>query len=50
LGAVVETHDPDGLEVEFVEASGHTRALLTLKLNDVRKVRPHEMVAVRPER
>ena len=26
LGAVVETYGADGLEVEFVQASGHTKA------------------------
>jgi hypothetical protein len=30
LGAVVEVYEPDGLEVEFVTASGRTAALLTL--------------------
>ena len=31
LGAVVEVYEPDGLEVEFVTASGKTQALVTLK-------------------
>jgi len=35
-GAVVEIYPPDGLEVEFVTASGRTKALLTLKTSDVR--------------
>ena len=30
LGAVVEVYEPDGLEVEFVTASGRSAALLTL--------------------
>ena len=30
LGAVVEVYAPDGLEVEFVTASGKTQALVTL--------------------
>lgn len=38
LGAFVEVYPPDGLEVEFVKASGHTQALLTLKMSDVRAV------------
>ena len=38
LGAVVEVYEPDGLEVEFVAASGRTTALLTLKTSDVRHV------------
>ena len=35
LGAVVETYEPDGREVEFVTASGRTGALVTLKVGDV---------------
>ena len=31
LGAVVEMYEPDGLEVEFVTASGRTVAVLTLR-------------------
>lgn len=38
LGAVVETYDPDGIEVEFVTASGRTQALVTLKIGDVRAI------------
>ena len=30
LGAVVQVYEPDGLEVEFVTASGKTQALVTL--------------------
>ena len=48
LGAVVETYEPDGLEVEFVTASGKTGALLTLHLSDVRRVADNDIVAVRP--
>jgi hypothetical protein len=47
LGAVVEVYEPDGLEVEFVTASGKTQALLTLKINDVRAVQENDLVAVR---
>jgi len=36
MGVVVEIYPPDGLEVEFVNASGRTKALLTLKSSDVR--------------
>jgi hypothetical protein len=36
LGAVVDVHAPDGLDVEFVADSGRTRALLTLRVSDVR--------------
>jgi hypothetical protein len=38
LGAVVQTYEPDGLEVEFVTASGQTQAVVTLRLTDVRAV------------
>jgi Domain of unknown function (DUF4926) len=47
LGAVVEVYEPDGLEVEFVTASGKTQALLTLNVNDVRPVQENDLVAVR---
>lgn len=47
LGAVVAVYEPDGLEVEFVMASGRTGALLTLKVNDVRTVADSDLVAVR---
>jgi hypothetical protein len=47
LGAVVEVYEPDGLEVEFVTASGKTQALLTLNINDVRPVRESDLVTVR---
>ena len=47
LGAVVETCKPDGLEVEFVAALGKTQAVVTLKLEDVRKIEPGDMIAVR---
>lgn len=47
LGAVVEVYEPDGLEVEFVTASGKTQALITLNVNDVRPVRENDLVAVR---
>jgi hypothetical protein len=48
LGAVVHVYEPDGLEVEFVSASGRTEALVTLKAGDVRAVAEGDLVAVRP--
>ena len=48
LGAVVATYEPDGLEVEFVTASGRTQALLTLRLSDVRAVMDEDLISVRP--
>ena len=50
LGAVVELYEPDGLEVEFVTASGRTEALVTLTTLDVRPVVENDLVAVRPYR
>ena len=47
LGAIVEVYEPDGLEVEFVTASGKTQALVTLNVNDVRPVQEGDLVAVR---
>lgn len=47
LGAVVEVHAPDGLEVEFVLASGRTQALVTLGQADVRAVADGDLIAVR---
>lgn len=48
LGAVVELYEPDGLEVEFVTASGRTEALVTLSALDVRSVVENDLVTVRP--
>jgi Domain of unknown function (DUF4926) len=47
LGAVVEVYEPDGLEVEFVTASGRTAALVTLNAHDVRPVTDDDLVSVR---
>jgi hypothetical protein len=47
LGSVVELYEPDGLDVEFVRASGKTQALATLHTNDVRGVRDEDLVSVR---
>ena len=44
LGAVVEAYEPDGLEVQFVSASGRTEALVTLSEDDVRSVGDHDEV------
>jgi len=47
LGAVVEVYEPDGVEVEFVRASGRTQAVVTLSTNDVRPVCDSDQIAVR---
>jgi uncharacterized protein DUF4926 len=48
LGAVVHVYAPDGLEVEFVTASGRTEALVTLEESAVRPVADTDLMAVRP--
>jgi hypothetical protein len=48
LGAVVEVYDAEGIEVEFVRASGKTQAVVTLTTDDVRPVLDDDLVAVRP--
>ena len=50
LGSVVEIYEPDGLEVEFVTASGRSAALVTLNGRDVRPVSDDDLVSVRPSR
>ena len=47
LGAVVQVYEPDGLEVEFVTASGRTQALVTLRERDVRAVGDKDFISVR---
>jgi hypothetical protein len=49
LGAVVEVYEPDGIEVEFVMVSGKTRALLTLKTDEVRSISDSDVLSVRSE-
>ncbi len=39
----------DGIEVEFVRASGQTQALVTLMTADVRSVGESDMLTVRTE-
>ena len=50
LGAVVEAYERDGLEVEFVTASGRTTALVTLRSDDVRPIADTDLVTVRTAR
>ncbi len=47
LGTIVEIYKPDGMEVEFVTASGRTIALLTVSVGDVRHVADGDLVTVR---
>ena len=48
LGAVVEVYGPDAIGVEFVAASGRTKALVTLQLKDLREAGDDDLVTVRP--
>ena len=50
LGTVVHVYEPEGLEVEFVTASGRTEALVTLDVGDVRPVVDTDLISVRPFR
>lgn len=47
IGAVVHVYSPGAIEVEFVTASGHTQALVTLALDQVRSIGPKDILAVR---
>jgi hypothetical protein len=47
LGAIVQVYEPDGLEIEFVSASGRTEALVTLHETDIRPVTDGDLIAVR---
>ena len=47
LGAVVHAYGNDGIEVEFVTASGRTQALVTLNIQDVRSVSDEDLLSVR---
>ena len=48
LVAVVEVCGPDAIGVEFVAASGRTKALVTLQLQDLREAGDDDLVTVRP--
>lgn len=47
VGAVVQVYSSDAIEVEFVTASGHTQAVVTLRVDEVRPVGPRDILAVR---
>ena len=42
---MAEVYEEDGLEVEFVTASGGTAAVLTLEARDVRPVADDDLVS-----
>lgn len=48
LGAIVDIYSPDAIEVEFITASGRTKALVTVQPDDIREVGDDDLVAVRP--
>lgn len=48
LGTAVAIYDPNGLEIEFVKASGETQAVLTLTETDVRPIKADDIISVRP--
>jgi hypothetical protein len=47
VGAVVEICSTEAVEVEFVTASGHSQALLTLTSKQIRPVGPRDILSVR---
>lgn len=46
-GTIVEVLAQDAFIVEFTEVSGDTRAILTLKATDLRKLGPGDILAAR---
>jgi hypothetical protein len=49
IGAVFHLHSPDCVEVEFVRASGHTRAVVTLSVDQLLPVGPRDDLAIERE-
>jgi hypothetical protein len=47
IGAVVQVYSPEAVEVEFVTASGHTQAVVTLRTQQVRPVGSRDLLSVR---
>ena len=47
IGTVVEVYDRSHVEVEFVEDTGYTKALLTLPTTHLRRLEPQELAAAR---
>jgi len=48
LGTIVAIYEPDGLEIEFIKASGETQAVLTLTEADLRRTKADDIISVRP--
>ena len=47
IGAVVEIYSAEDFEIEFVTGAGHTQALVSLHINQIRSVGPQDIPAVR---
>ena len=47
VGTIVEVYDGGAFEVEFVTATGDTRALVTLTPDELRAAAPDDVLAVR---
>jgi hypothetical protein len=47
IGAVVQVYPGDAVEVEFVTASGHTQAVVTLGAPQIRPIGSRDLLAVR---
>lgn len=47
LGTVVEVYPQNGLEVEFVTASGQAAAIVSVSSNDVRPIASDDLIVVR---
>ena len=47
LGTIVEVYTPREFEVEFVRPNGMTKAVVMLRIDQVRAIEPTDMVSVR---
>ena len=47
VGTIVELYEPDGIEVEFMDAKGKTVAVITLSIDDVRPAGGDDLVGRR---
>jgi hypothetical protein len=47
VGAVVQVYSGDAVEAEFVTASGHTQAVVTLETRHIRLAGSRDLLAVR---
>lgn len=47
IGAVVQVYSPEAVEVEFITASAHTQAVVTLRAHQIRPVGSRDLLSVR---